>query len=64
MKKVTVVFKSGVVQEFEVEEIRFNSVVGAIWEEAEGRKAPLFIDEKSIDALFYEEIEREENDRT
>ncbi|MDN9012407.1 hypothetical protein [Brevibacillus laterosporus] len=56
MKKVTVVFKSGVVQEFEVEEIRFNSVVGAIWEEAEGRKAPLFIDEKSIDALFYEEI--------
>ncbi|MGG0792631.1 hypothetical protein ABE137_01160 [Brevibacillus laterosporus] len=61
MQRITIVFKSGAIQEFEVEEFTvikngLGGLFGVEWEPIEGKKTPSHMNIDNIDGIFYEEI--------
>ncbi|MFC8686336.1 hypothetical protein [Brevibacillus porteri] len=61
MKKITVVFNSGVTQEFFVESLTvkkdgFGQFSGIEWTEIPGKKTPARINLDNVDGIFYEDL--------
>ncbi|WP_019123621.1 hypothetical protein [Brevibacillus massiliensis] len=65
MKKITIVFSSGAIQEFVVESLSltrngFGQLIEVEWKGAKGQKTPMRINLDNVDGIFSEDMPAED----